>query len=61
MERNLKVRIIPRKEKLNQLKRVGIYDRVSTAGKAQLQSLAVQVSALTRNIYYRNDCLSVYR
>ncbi len=57
MERNLKVRIIPRKEKLNQLKRVGIYAHVSTAGKAQLQSLAVQVSALTRNIYYRNDCL----
>lgn len=52
-----KVRIIPAMKRTAQLKRVGIYARVSTAGKAQLQSLAVQISGLTRHVSNRNDWL----
>lgn len=50
MERNPKVRIIPAKEKNIRVERVGIYARVSTAGRAQLRSLAAQVSGLTRYV-----------
>ena len=50
MERNPKVRIIPAKKENNRVERVGIYARVSTAGRAQLRSLAAQVSGLTRYV-----------
>ena len=48
MESNPKVRIIPAKEENIRIEKVGIYARVSTAGKAQLRSLAAQISGLTR-------------
>jgi len=57
MERRPKVRIIPATKRAVQLKRVAIYARVSTAGKAQLQSLAAQISGLTRHVSNRNDWL----
>lgn len=50
MERNPKVRIIPAKEEYTRFERVGIYARVSTAGRAQLRSLAAQISGLTRYV-----------
>lgn len=50
MERNPKVRIIPAKKENNRVERVGIYARVSTAGRAQLRSLAAQISGLTRYV-----------
>ena len=50
MERNPTVRIIPANEENIRIKRVGIYARVSTAGQAQLRSLAVQISGLTRYV-----------
>jgi site-specific DNA recombinase len=50
MEKNPKVRIIPAKEKNIRIERVGIYARVSTAGRAQLRSLAAQISGLTRYV-----------
>ena len=37
MERNRKVRIIPAKVENIRIEKVGIYARVSTAGKAQLK------------------------
>ena len=43
MERNPTVRIIPAKEENIRIAKVGIYARVSTAGKAQLRSLATQI------------------
>ena len=57
MEGKPKVRIIPATKRAIHLKRVGIYARVSTAGKAQLQSLAAQISGLTRHVSNRNDWL----
>ena len=50
MERNPTVRIIPAKEENIRIEKVGIYARVSTAGKAQLRSLATQISGLTRYV-----------
>ena len=50
MERKPKVRIIPATNKEIRIQRVGIYARVSTAGKAQLRSLATQISGLTRYV-----------
>ena len=50
MESNPKVRIIPAKEENIRIEKVGIYARVSTAGKAQLRSLAAQISGLTRYV-----------
>ena len=50
MERNSTVRIIPAKEENIRIEKVGIYARVSTAGKAQLRSLATQISGLTRYV-----------
>ena len=50
MERKPKVRHIPAKEKDIGIERIGIYARVSTAGRAQLQSLAAQISGLTRYV-----------
>lgn len=50
MERNPTVRIIPAKEENIRIEKVGIYARVSTAGKAQLRSLAAQISGLTRYV-----------
>jgi hypothetical protein len=38
MERNPTVRIIPAKEENIRIEKVGIYARVSTAGRAQLRS-----------------------
>lgn len=57
MDRKPKVSFIPATKMGVQLKRVAVYARVSTAGKAQLQSLAVQISGLTRHVSNRNDCL----
>lgn len=57
MERKPKVRIIPAKNKEIRLQRVGIYARVSTAGKGQLRSLAAQLSGLTRYVSKRTDWL----
>ena len=42
------VRIVPAKEDKIMVERVGIYARVSTAGREQLKSLAAQISGLTR-------------
>ena len=50
MKRNPTVRIIPAKEENIRIEKVGIYARVSTAGKAQLRSLATQISGLTRYV-----------
>ena len=50
MERNPTVKIIPAKEENIRIEKVGIYARVSTAGKAQLRSLATQISGLTRYV-----------
>lgn len=57
MERNPTVRIIPAKEENIRIEKVGIYARVSTAGRAQLRSLATQISGLTRHVSNRNDWL----
>ena len=55
MEREPNVRIISAKEKYIRIYRFGIYARVSTASKAQLRSLAAQVSGLTRHVSNRYD------
>ena len=55
MEKKPQVRIIPAKKKSLQLKRVGIYARVSTARAEQLKSLSAQVSAMTRHVSERSD------
>jgi DNA invertase Pin-like site-specific DNA recombinase len=57
MERNPTVRIIPAKEENIRIEKVGIYARISTAGRAQLRSLATQISGLTRHVSNRNDWL----
>ena len=57
MERNPTVRIIRAKEENIRIEKVGIYARVSTAGRAQLRSLATQISGLTRHVSNRNDWL----
>ena len=59
MERNPKVRIIPAKVENIRIEKVGIYARVSTAGKAQLRSLAAQISGLTRYVAKREDWLLI--
>lgn len=48
-----KVEIIPARRKVKKVS-VGIYVRVSTAKKAQLKSLAAQISGLTRYCYQFN-------
>ena len=49
------VHVIPAYKRRPHLKKIGIYARVSTARKEQLNSLSTQVSALTRHVSERND------
>lgn len=53
------VRIIPARKDNIKVERVGIYARVSTAGRDQLKSLAAQISGLTRHISKIDDWLLV--
>lgn len=55
MERAGNVRIIPATRRESQKKKVAIYARVSTASREQLNSLAAQVSGLTRYVANRNN------
>ena len=50
MVANHNVRVIPPRKRENRIKKIGIYARVSTAGRAQLKSLAAQISGLTRYV-----------
>ena len=59
MESNLNVQIIPATRRIPALKKVGIYALVSTAGRAQLKSLAAQISGLTRHLSKRDDCILI--
>ena len=58
-ELNQKVLFIPAHKDKISVERVGIYARVSTAGREQLKSLAAQISGLTRHVSKIDDWLLV--